>query len=169
MSRFYFDYLDAKRFLDPLVYFVGVHDLAGESHLSKYVRKSCWTNLRLEDEPETSETNSRVKTYETRTKGLEKGDVLVAKRRNGKASDKLTALAVGIVVGRRSEGTVSVAWVLPNITHEIPAMGMFGTISSSFVLGGIKDRAGKEMLEYVEKARRKFLRLNMNIEEKLYY
>lgn len=168
MSEFYFDSGDAKQFLSPDVYFVGVHYAGCDNQLSRFVQKSIWTNGWLDDTPEASETNNRIKQYEVRTLNIRKGDVLVAKRLNGKGADKMTALAVGIVIGRRSESTVRVAWTLPEIKHIIPLLEV-GTISVEYTLDEVSEHSDSTMRDYVEKARSKFLRLNTNIEEKLYY
>jgi hypothetical protein len=72
-------------------------------------------------------------------------------------------LAAGIVLGRNTDKTVRVAWVRPQLDVHVP-LHTVGTISPGYRLADLSEPARKE----ADKARSRFLRHNLAIEDRWY-
>lgn len=164
MAEFFFDSKDVQNFLTPKIWFVGVHYGGNDSQLQKFINHSIWKNGWFDTDEGVD--NARVDLYKERTRDIAKGDILVAKRLNGKGADTMTVLALGIVVGRRARDTIQVAWTLPHINLITPLKEV-GTISAFCTLEDLS--FSPPLAARVVKARTKFLRLNLSIDKRLYF
>lgn len=173
---YHFDNADARRFLDLRVYFAGAKYGSVDCQLARFIEQGIWTNGWIDcGEPEVEITNGvatvvknrNVNRYAQRTAELDKGHLILIKRLNGfvaKGCDaSMRLMAAGVVVGRKDAGTLRVAWVLPTLDEEVPLVEV-GTISG----GQTFDNLSSRVQIIVEKVRSKFLRLNLNIQDRYY-
>ena len=94
---------------------------------------------------------------------MAKGDVLMVKRLNGKGSKTMRILAIGIVLGKNFDKTIRVAWVMQDLSLEVP-LACVGTISAPLAISNL----APELEDKVQKARSKFLRLHLRIADHHY-
>jgi len=154
--RHSFDTADTLRFLNPKAFYVGATFDACQ--LSKFIKESIWEYGYYDSD----HTSIKTDKYEEYVADITKGDTLIVKRLNGKAQTTMRILAIGIVLGRNFDKTIRVAWV-KQLDIDVP-LHTVGTISPGYRLTELPDAIKKE----VEKARAKFLRLNLQIEDQWY-
>jgi len=160
MSLHHFDAADASRFLNPSVFYVGASYGGCECQLVRFIQEGIWENGYIKCPQPTSTTDL----YEQYMDTMTKGDVLLVKRLNGKASTTMRIMAIGIVLGKNIDKTIRVAWVMPQVDLVVPLITV-GTVSPSYSLSqSIND----PVRDKIEKARIKFLRLNLRIEDRKY-
>jgi len=156
----HFDAADASRLLNPSVFYVGASYGGSECQLSRFIQNGIWENGYIKD-PQPSAATSL---YEQYMDIMSKGDILLVKRLNGKASNTMRIMAIGIVLGKNIDKTVRVAWVMPQLDIVVPLVTV-GTISPSYPLSSVLVDTVRDK---IEKARSKFLRLNLKIEDRWY-
>lgn len=156
----HFDAADASRFLNPYVFYVGASYGGSECQLSRFIQHGIWENGYIKCPHPTSSTDL----FERYMEDMTKGDIILVKRLNGKGATTMRILAVGIVLGKNIDKTVRVAWVIPQLDLIVPLITV-GTISPCYALSSsIVD----PVRSVIEKARSKFLRLNLKIEDRWY-
>jgi hypothetical protein len=160
MSLHHFDAADASRFLNPSVFYVGASYGGCDCQLIRFIQDEIWENGYIKCPKSTSTTDLFEQYMET----MNKGDILLVKRLNGKASTTMRIMAVGIVLGKNIDKTVRVAWVMPQVDLVVPLITV-GTVSPGYSLSqAIND----PVRDTIEKARIKFLRLNLHVEDRKY-
>jgi len=164
MSQFYFDQFNVSNFLNPDIFFVGAHFDGKDSHMNEFINNSTWKMaLDKDDDGKETQTSKWLS-------NVGKGDVLIAKRLNGKVAGTMTTLAIGIVIGLKAGGTLNVAWVLPEYFQTLPVNGCLGAISAPYKMRVLKQlgKDWEDLVDDVKKAQIKFLRLNLQIEKRIY-
>jgi hypothetical protein len=160
MSLHHFDAADASRFLNPSVFYVGASYGGCDCQLIRFIQDEIWENGYIKCPKSTSTTDL----FEQYMKTMTKGDILLVKRLNGKAATTMRIMAVGIVLGKNIDKTVRIAWVMPQVDLVVPLITV-GTVSPGYSLSqAIND----PVRDTIEKARIKFLRLNLHIEDRKY-
>jgi hypothetical protein len=165
MSFHFFDSMDALQFLNPKIYYVGACFNRSICQLERFFNESMWENGfidYLKENP--SERTDKMTDYEKYMDGVRKGDVFLAKRLNGVGATTMRILAIGIVLGKNYNRTIRVAWVMQDLSLEVP-LAWIGTISPGYDISEILD---KVLVDKLNKARAKFLRLNLQIKDQYY-
>jgi len=156
----HFDTLDAIRFLRPKAFYVGACYGGNECQLSRFIKEQIWENGYVASGDYVS---TATKQFEKYMEDMSKGDILLVKRLNGKGTSTMRIMAIGIVLGKNYDGTIRVHWVMTSLDLEVP-LHTVGTISPGYSLSELP-----EILQTkVDKARAKFLRLNLRIENHYY-
>jgi len=155
----HFDAADASRFLNPSIFYVGASFGGSECQLPRFIQNGIWENGYIKCPHPSSSTDL----FERYMEEMSKGDIILVKRLNGKGATTMRILAVGIVLGKNIDKTVRVAWVMPQLDLVVPLVTV-GTISPRYSLSSIVD----PVRGVIEKARSKFLRLNLKIEDRWY-
>ena len=163
MPTHHFDAADTSRFLTPFCFYVGASFDANECQLDRFFRERIWENgfikyLQLHPEERSSVTDQ----YERHMEKISKGDILIVKRLNGKGSTTMRILAIGIVLGKNFDRTIRVAWVMQVLSLEVP-LACIGTLSPVAI-----SSLAPELEAIVQKARVKFLRLHLKIDDHYY-
>jgi hypothetical protein len=156
----------SKEAIDRLLYrrrvhLVGVHYSGCDNMLQAFVDQSIWTNGYAEHGDKAD--NPMVQRYNQRTKDIQQGDYLVAKRMCGRGSPDMAILAIGIVLARRNDATVYVAW-MEQFEHPISVpLKEVGTISAVYDGRELDKSLGSIALTpLLKRARDKFLAENLS-------
>lgn len=157
---------DFENLLNPHIFYVGAHysynDEGGyltyHNMLPEFYQKGIWKNGWDADK---DALNNKVNS-------IQRGDILVVKRRNGQGANTMQILALGVVVGfpleESQRTTVFVSWVIPRTDFSVP-LHTIGTISK----GQEMDTLDPVLRKYVEKCRVKFISSQIKeIQPKLY-
>jgi hypothetical protein len=167
MPKHHFDAADAQQFLNPNVFYVGACFDADSTNCQRdrFFRDHIWENGFIDYiKQNPSERTTSTDNYEKYMDSVKKGDIFAIKRLNGKAATTMRILAIGIVLGKNFDRTIRVAWVMQDLDLEVP-LAFIGTISPGYELNSLPS---KELVDRINKARAKFLRLNFNIKEQYY-
>ena len=167
MPTHHFDAADALQFLNPNVFYVGACFDADRANCqrARFFKDHIWENGfidYLKQNP--SERTTATDNYEQYMEAIKKGDILLIKRLNGKGATTMRILAIGVVLGKNFDQTIRVAWVMQDMNLEVP-LHTIGTISPGYSLASLPSA---DLIEKINKARAKFLRLNLDITDRYY-
>jgi hypothetical protein len=146
------------------VSFAGYHHRATDNMMPEFISSSTWTNGWAESG--CIADNTRVELFNERTRLLQPGDFLITKKLNGRGANTMTLLAIGIVIGRKNDATVYVAWVLPRLELVVPLKEV-GTISCQYTLEDIRAQL-PTLVQHLELARDIFLSTNLSTVPRTY-